>query len=837
MPRTRSRPPAPAPGPAKMSALRPPPADHAEERYRAFIRQSTDAIWRFEAAAPIPVDQPEDAVIDALYADTRLAECNDAFARMYGADRAEDLVGRRLNEFLVRDDPANEAFLRAFVRGGFRLAEAESYEVGRDGRPRVCVNHLTGVVEGGRLVRTWGTRRDVTAAKQAEAELRRAKEAAEAASRAKSAFLANVSHEIRTPLNGVLGMAHLVLQDDLSPAQRERVRVLKTSADSLLHVLNDLLDFSKMEAGKFQLSPVPFHLADELGETMKWLALRAHEKGLQLSYYQEPGVPAVVVGDPGRLRQVLVNLVGNAIKFTEHGEVAVRVRVAEPGQAHPKSVLLEFAVTDTGIGIPADRVARIFEPFEQADAATTRRFGGTGLGLAIVARLAALMGGAVTAESEADRGSTFRFTARVQTTGGPRPALALPPRFADLPVLAIDPNPLGRGLLLEQLAAWGLDAHGAADPAGGLALARSSGRPFELLVLDAGAAVADTLETLRQLRADGVALTAVVCVPPAGWTDPALARAEAAGTAFLPRPFKPAELLETLVGVLKLTPPAWLAGRRADAPPPPAPALLRVLLAEDNPVNQAVAVGMLQAAGHTARVVSTGRSVLDALAAEPFDVVLMDVQMPEMDGLEATAAIRAAEAGTGRRLPIIALTARAMAGDREECLRRGMDDFVAKPVQPRELYRVLGRLRPLPAAGPPLAKSASGPAAADMVLDAAAFRARCCGRDELVRQVARLFLNECPRYLDRLRAALAAGDAAALQVAAHTLKGAVGNLSAGTSFAAAKHLEDMARAGNLTDAPAALAALEAELDRLRPALRALLAARPQTGNTPSKPAP
>ncbi|HEY1379412.1 MAG TPA: response regulator [Gemmataceae bacterium] len=835
------------------SALRPPPAtSHIDERYRAFIRHSAEAVWRFDAAAPILVDQPEDAVVDALYAHTHLAECNDAFARLAGADRADDLIGRRLNEVLVRDDPANDAVLRAFVRGGFRLAEAESHQLGHDGRPRYFVTNLTGVVEAGRLVAVWGTQRDATESKRVEGELRRAKDAAEAASRAKSAFLANVSHEIRTPLNGVLGMAHLVLQDDLSPAQRERVRVLKTSADSLLHVLNDLLDFSKMEAGKFDLSPIPFHLADELGETIKWLALRAHEKGLQLSYYQEPDVPAVVVGDPGRLRQVLVNLVGNAIKFTEKGEVAVRVRkqpaagsrqqaADQPALCRPLPAaycLLEFSVTDTGIGIPADRQARIFEPFEQADPATIRRFGGTGLGLAIVTRLAGLMGGGVTAESEAGKGSTFRFTAKVQTTGAPRVGPPVPPRFAGLPVLAVDPNPLSRGLLLEQLAAWGLAAQGAADPAGGVALVRGLGRPFDLLILDAGAAVADALETLRQLRADRAAGPAVVCVPPAGWTDPSLARAEAASTAFLPKPFKPAELLDTLIGVLKLTPPTWLAGRRTESAPPPAPVPLRVLLAEDNAVNQAVAVGMLQAAGHTVRVVSTGRGVLDALAAEPFDVVLMDVQMPEMDGLEATAAIRAAEAGTVRRLPVIALTARAMAGDREECLRRGMDDFVAKPIQPRELSQVLGRLRPQPAAPPPLApRPPSGPAGADTLFDEAGFRARCCGRDELARQVARLFLNECPRYLDRLRTALAAGDATALQIAAHTLKGAVGNLSAGTSFAAAKRLDELARTGNLADARAGLAALEDELDRLRPVLRVLLAARPQIRNTPSKRAP
>ncbi|HEX4592500.1 MAG TPA: ATP-binding protein, partial [Gemmataceae bacterium] len=521
-----------------MSILPPPPVPQpprpADEFYRIFFHDNIDGIWRLEVDRPIRVDQSDDAILDALYSHIRLAECNHTFARLYGKDRPEELMGGFLNDFFVRDDPASERILREFIHGGFRLAGAERMAAGPDGRSGTWADDLIGEVENGRLLRIWGTRRDVTAARQVEADLRRAKEAAEAASRAKSTFLANVSHEIRTPLNGVLGMAHLVLQDELSPAQRERVRVLKTSADSLLHVLNDLLDFSKIEAGKFRLSPIPFHLADELGETMKSLALRGFEKGLQLSFFLEPDVPAVVVGDPGRLRQMLVNLVGNAIKFTDRGEVAVRVRldrgqrIEQPAFRPLSSILLCFSVQDTGIGIPAERLTRIFEPFEQAEPTTTRQFGGTGLGLAIVTRLAALMDGAVSAESEPGRGSTFRFTARMETTGVPKTGPALPPRLTGLRILVVDRHLHSRTLLVEQLSAWGIQTVAAANPDAALGLARESGRLCDLLVLDSSGQAGETLEMLRQLRSCGMARNAVVCVPPTGLTNLPLAGAEAA---------------------------------------------------------------------------------------------------------------------------------------------------------------------------------------------------------------------------------------------------------------------------------------------------------------------
>ncbi|MFO0807998.1 MAG: response regulator [Gemmataceae bacterium] len=657
--------------------------------------------------------------------------------------------------------------------------------------------------------------RDVSERDRAETELRRAKDAAEAASRAKSDFLANVSHEVRTPLNGILGMAHLALQDELSLTQRERVRVVKSSAESLLSIVNDLLDFSKMEAGKLELAPRTFRLIDEISETMRLLAVRANDKGLQISFFKEATVPPIVIGDPDRLRQVLVNLVGNAIKFTERGEVSLRVRAYGHEARLPSDQRdILFEVCDTGIGISAEQIGRIFDPFEQADVSTTRRFGGTGLGLAIVSRLARLMNGSISVESTPGCGSTFRFTARCQPVGRvSRLASGPTNRFGRLHVLVIDSNTMSRSILCDILHEWGLAPTSVVsiDDAGpALRCARSDARPVGLVLLDVSSDPAEALARLRD--GTGYAGPVVLCVP-------AMHRADAVkGAIYLTKPFRPSDLSEAMSGALSPT-----TGRPPIASAPstytPLDAVsLRILLAEDNVVNQAVAVGLLTAAGHSARVASNGREALQAFREEAFDLVLMDLQMPEMDGFEATAAIRAMEESSDRHVPIVALTARAMQGDREECLRRGMDDYVAKPVEPRELHRVLARIRPIPIE-PVSTLTAS---ASDTILDEEAFRARCGGRSALIQQLCKLFLAECPRHLIRLEEAVANGDAVALRTAAHTLKGAVGNFSATPALTAVRALETIATQGQLTDAREALSKVEAELDRLKPMLRSLL---------------
>jgi len=556
---------------------------------------------------------------------------------------------------------------------------------------------------------------------------------------------------------------------------------------------------------------------------VRTLARRAHEKGLELASHVLPGMPEYVTGDPNRLGQILVNLVGNAIKFTEAGEVVVQVRseIGPIGPMGPTSDLpearLHFAVSDTGIGIPREKQALIFEAFAQADAATTRKYGGTGLGLTISAQLAAMMGGGIRVESEPGAGSTFHFTARfgVPPAGGTRPEPKAV-RLRDLPVLVVDDNATNRRILEEMLQSWDMRPHAVArgeSALAALAEARASGRPFSLVLLDSLMPVMSGFELAERIRRDAeLRETAILMLTSAGGDD--VSRCRQLGIrAYLTKPVKSSELLECIHSVLSESP--W---QPRPEPPPPAPRPaarpLRVLLAEDSPVNQRLALMLLRKQGHDVTVAGNGLEALAALERGPFDVVLMDVQMPELDGLEAAARIRRGEEGTGRRVPIVAMTAMAMKGDRERCLAAGMDHYLAKPLNAAELYDALAGLRPGPA--PP---AAPGPAAR---VDREEVLARVAGDVELLRTLVGLFAESCPEQMEALRQAIARGDAAVVRRQAHTLKGAVANFAVADAVAAAAELERMAADNDLADADAAWRRLAETLRGVPEALRQLL---------------
>ncbi len=546
----------------------------------------------------------------------------------------------------------------------------------------------------GRAVRVVGVDFDVTAHKRIEEELARAKEAAEAASRAKSEFLANMSHEIRTPLNGVVGMTDLALETELTAEQREYLTTVKLSADSLLTVINDILDFSKIEAGKLELDPTEFRLRDFIDETCRLLALRAHQKGLELVCDVAPSVPEWVLGDAARVRQVLLNLVGNAVKFTERGEVAVAV---EHRPDDGDGVRLAFAVRDTGIGITPEQQKIIFQPFAQADASTTRRFGGTGLGLTICQRLVKLMGGSIAMESDAGKGSTFRFTVRVDPIhNSSHEKIIEPAALKGVPVLVVDDNATNRRILAETLSRWGMRPVVADGAAEALRLYRSAGVPIPLVLADVHMPEMDGFELAAQIKRCQDAPTIVLMTSGSHADDIARCR-ELKVDAYLTKPVAQKELQATILRVLQ---PRAAAGRSvlpahgARLPQPhTASGPLRILLAEDNLVNQKVALRMLEHEGHSVMVVGSGLEVLTALDHEAFQLVLMDIQMPGMDGFEATIAIRERERFTGKRVPIMAMTAHAMTGDKERCLAAGMDGYIAKPVNKAELQEAISRIR------------------------------------------------------------------------------------------------------------------------------------------------
>ncbi|MGD8497460.1 MAG: response regulator, partial [Chromatiales bacterium] len=809
-------------------------ADELEQRVEERTAELREREHRFRALFE------RSAEAHLIFDDSGVIDCNEAAARLFGYDTREQLVGLS-NEQL---SPPAQSDGRASRDCAIEVAE----QALRDGHARVDWQYRRadgqvfpveiGVSPIALAEKTvfLGVVHDLTARKQIEEELRRARELAEEASRAKGDFLANMSHEIRTPMNAIIGMAHLALKTELSAKQRNYVEKIDSASRSLLGIINDILDFSKIEAGKLDIESIDFRLEDVLDNVATLIGLKARQKGLELLFSVEPtAVPRYLVGDPLRLGQVLINLASNAVKFTDSGEIVISVeRVDE----HEGRVTLRFAVRDTGIGLTTEQQSRLFQSFTQADGSTTRKYGGTGLGLAISKRLVEMMGGEIGVDSEPGAGSTFSFTAVLGSRSEPDArALEAIPEIEGKRVLVVDDNATSREILKDMLASLHFDVALTASGQEAIAeveAAAEAGQDYAIVFMDWKMPGMDGAQAARVIKsgAAGARTPAVVMVTAYGREEVMRQADEARVDGFLIKPVSPSTLFDIVMEVLGRSGVPRESGGDAQAAASPAPADLhgvRVLLVEDNEINQEVALEILRGAGLAVTIAGNGREALEALDGRDFEGVLMDVQMPVMDGLEATRAIRAQPRFA--KLPIVAMTANAMAGDRERCLEAGMDDYVSKPIDPDELFAAIARRFGRPPVEPVEAALETSAGAGQDVdpnglpeqipgFDVGSGLKRVAGNRRLYLKLLRELAAHHAEDAIEIRSALAAADVERARRLAHTLKGVAGNLSATELQSAAKAVDESIKAADT--GPETLAARIDDLERcLAEALSAL----------------